>query len=122
MARAQLAILPVHDGRKSERRVVNMAARLREAGASVVEVEVQNLSTDGFMAEGELRLEPDSQAWIKLEGLEPQSCRVAWVEDGKAGFEFSNPLHPATLELIVSVARKPLPRGHFGPRPQAMPR
>ena len=27
MARAQLAILPVHDGRKSERRIVNLAAR-----------------------------------------------------------------------------------------------
>ena len=122
MAKAQLAILPGADGRRSERRIVNMAARLREAGTSMIDVEVQNLSTDGFMAEGELGLEPDCHVWIKLEGLEPQSCRVVWVEDGKAGFEFSNPLHPATLELIVAIARKPLPRGHFGPRPQATPR
>ena len=122
MAKAQLAILPAGEGRRSERRIVNMAARLREAGTSMIDVEVQNLSTEGFMAEGDLSLEPDSQVWIKLEGLEPQSCRVVWAEDGKAGFEFANPLHPATLELIVAVARKPLPRGHFGARPQAAPR
>ena len=122
MAKAQLAILPVEEGRRSERRIVNLAARLREAGTSMIDIEVQNLSTDGFMAEGEPGLEPDRQVWVKLEGLEPQSCRVVWAEDGKAGFEFANPLHPATLELIVAIGRKPLPKGHFGARPHALPR
>lgn len=116
MAKGQLAILPVPEGRKSERRIVNLAARLRDPGASVADVEVQNLSTDGFMAEGVVNVEPDSQVWIKLEGLEPQSCRVVWVEDGKAGFEFANPLHAATVELLVAAGRKPIPRGHFGPQ------
>lgn len=119
MAKGQLAILPTSEGRRAERRVVNLAARLRDPGASVSEVEVQNLSTAGFMAQGELGLEPDAQVWLKLEGLEPQSCRVVWVENGKAGFEFATPLHAATVELLVAASRKPIPRGHFGPRPQA---
>ncbi len=116
MTKGQLAILPPQEGRTAERRVVNLAARLRERGASVADVEVLNLSTNGFMAQGEMGLEPGSWMWLKLPGLEPQNSRVVWVEGDKAGFEFAAPLHPATIELLVTASRKPIPRGHFGPQ------
>ena len=114
MTRAQLAILP--EGRRAERRIVNLAAHLRETGAAVADVDIVNLSTDGFMARGEMHVEAGGNVLLKLTGLEPQNCRVVWVEDGKAGFEFSTPLHPATLELVVAAGRKPIPKGHFGPQ------
>jgi len=114
VSRAQLAILPVADGRQSERRIVNLAARLREPGATIVDAEVLNLSTDGFMAESELQLEPGAHVWLKLPGLEPQNSRCAWIEDGKAGFQFAAPLHPATVEMLAEANRKPPVRGHFG--------
>ena len=116
MTQGQLAILPVADGRTAERRIVNLAAHLREPGATIADVDVINLSTDGFMAQGEISLEPGAHVWLKLPGLEPQNCRVVWVEDGKAGFEFATPLHPGTLELVVASGRKPIPKGHFGPQ------
>ena len=116
MANAQLAILPVQDGRSAERRIVNLAARLREPGATIVDAEVQNLSTDGFMAETSLQLEPGATVWLKLPGLEPQNSKVMWSEDGKAGFQFATPVHPATIELMVTMNRKPVPKGHFGPQ------
>ena len=116
MTRGQLAILPTPEGRRAERRVVNLAARLRDPGASVSDIEVLNLSTDGFMAHAGIVLETGAQVWLKLPGLEPQNSEVVWVEDGKAGFKFSSPLHPATLELVVATAKKAIPRGHFGPR------
>jgi hypothetical protein len=116
VTRGQLAILPVADGRTAERRIVNLAARLREPGASVGDAEVHDLSEKGFMAHTDMPLEPGTVIWLKLPGLEPQSSRVVWVRDGKAGCEFANPLHPATLELLVSAGRRPIPRGHFGPQ------
>ena len=116
MTAAQLAILPVADGRTAERRVVNLAARLRDPGASVIDADVQDLSVKGFMARSDMEFEPGSVVWLKLPGLEPQSSRVIWSENGKTGFEFANPLHPATLELLVTASRKPVPRGHFGPQ------
>ena len=79
---------------------------------------MQNLSTDGFMAETDLALEPGAIVWLKLPGLEPQNSKVVWAEDGKTGFQFATPLHPATIELIVAMNRKPLPKGHFGPQDQ----
>ncbi|WP_114953322.1 pilus assembly protein PilZ [Sphingosinicella terrae] len=114
MAKAQLAILPIQEGRQAERRIVNLAARLRDPGASVADIEIQNLSISGFMAEGDIALEPGSHAWLRLSGLEPQNCRLVWVKDGKAGFEFANPLHPATIELLVAAGRKPIKKNHFG--------
>ena len=116
MSRAQLAILPVPEGRSAERRIVNLAARLREPGATIVDAEVRDLSTDGFMAETALALEPGATVWLKLPGLEPQNSRVAWAEDGKVGCQFSTPLHPLTLEMLITTNRKPALKGHFGPQ------
>ena len=116
MSKGQLAILPVIDGRSAERRIVNLAARLREPGARIVDAEVLNLSTDGYMAVADLPLEIGASVWLKLPGLEPQNSRVVWTEDGKAGFEFMTPLHPATVDLVVQSSRKPLPKRHFGPQ------
>jgi hypothetical protein len=109
-----LAILPVAEGRQAERRIVNLAARLREPGATIVDAEVLNLSTDGYMAETDLKLEPGNNVWLKLAGLEPQNSRCVWVEDGKAGFQFAAPLHPATVEMLAEANRKAPVRGHFG--------
>ena len=116
MTLAQLAILPVTEGRSAERRIVNLAARLREPGARVAVAEVQDLSVKGFSARTEIALEPGTSVWLKLPGLEPQNSRVVWYENGKGGFEFATPLHPATLELLVSSGRRAIPRGHFGPQ------
>ncbi len=116
MRSAQLAILPATGGRRAERRVVNLAARLREPGASVAGAVVHNLSIDGFMAETEMKLEIGADVWLRLPGLEPQKSSVAWIEEGKAGFEFAAPLHPATLETLVVTGRKPTVKRHFGPQ------
>ena len=114
MTLGQLAILPVIEGRSAERRIVNLAARLREPGAQVSVAEVQDLSVTGFMARTDMPLEAGQLQPDVIAGLEPQNSRVVWFEDGKAGFEFATPLHPATLELLASSGRKPIPRGHFG--------
>jgi len=115
LTKAHLAILPVPDGRRAERRVVNLAASLREPGASLVDAEIVNLSVTGFAAESEAPLEIGSHIWLKLPGLEPTNSRVIWVDGRRAGFEFVTPLHPATLELVVSSSRKPPIKRHFGP-------
>ena len=116
MSRAQLAILPVAEGRSAERRIVNLAARLREPGATIADAEVRDLSVGGFMAETTIALEPGAIVWLKLPGLEPQNSRVAWTEDGKIGCEFVTPLHPLTLEMLITTNRKPALKGHFGPQ------
>lgn len=114
MRKAHLAILPTPDGRRAERRIVNLAASLREPGASLADAEVVNLSTTGFAAETDANLETGNHVWLKLPGLEPANSRVVWIEGRKAGFEFVTPLHSATLDLVLTNGRKPMVKRHFG--------
>ena len=114
MPLGQLAILPVTDRRSAERRIVNLAARLREPGAKVAAAAIRDLSVRGFAATTDIELEPGSSVWLKLPGLEPRRSRVIWYKDGKGGFEFAHPLHPATLEMLLSSSRRNLLRGGFG--------
>ena len=114
MRKAHLAILPTREGRTAERRVVNLAASLREPGASLADAEVVNLSVGGFAAETDAVLEVGAHVWLKLPGLEPVNSRVVWVEANKAGFEFVTPLHPATLDLVLAAGRRPVVKRHFG--------
>ncbi|HYJ31317.1 MAG TPA: PilZ domain-containing protein [Allosphingosinicella sp.] len=115
MRKAHLAILPTPDGRSAERRIVNLAASLREPGASLAEAEVVDLSVTGFGAETDATLEPGAIVWLKLPGLEPTNCRVVWVDGRNAGFEFLCPLHPATLDTITAAGRTTTPiKRHFG--------
>ena len=119
--KAQLAILPTPEGRKAERRIVNLAASLREPGACLADAEVVNLSTTGFAAESSAELEPGCHVWLKLPGLEPVNSRVVWVEGRTAGFEFVTPLHTATLDLVLTAGRKPMVKRHFGVGGRAAP-
>ena len=114
MRRGQLAILPVPEGRKAERRVVNLAASLRDPGASVMDAEIVDLSTTGFGAETATPIAIGTQVWLKLPGLEPTSSHCVWSEGCRAGFEFASPLHPATLDLVILTGRKPVVKRHFG--------
>ncbi len=115
MTRGQLAQLPQGEGRRSQRLLVNFAASIREAGASVVDAEVQNLSVTGFMAETDMKVEIGARVFLKLPGMEPLGSEVRWIEDGKVGFEFTSPLHPATLDMLTSQQKKGMVKNHFGP-------
>ncbi len=114
MRLGQLAKMPPSDGRRAERRVVNLAAWIRESGAALATAEVLNLSVTGFAADSDMELEIGTCVWLKLPGLEPQNCTVMWVDGTKAGFEFANPLHPATLDLVIATGRRPTVKRHFG--------
>src|SRR5690349_19948251 len=114
VALGQLTRLPVTYGRSAERRIVNLAARLREHCAKVAAAEIQDLSVRGFSALIDIEPEPGSSVWLKLPGLEPQNSRVVWYKEGKGGFEFATPLHAATLDQLASHSRRNMVRGHFG--------
>ncbi len=114
---AQLATLPAIEGRRSERRVLNLAAEVRENGAAFAEVEVANISKEGFLIHSAagLDLEIGSFAWLKLPGFEPFKSQVVRAAGGKLGGRFLTPLYPAVLELILKEQPKPKRRRLFHP-------
>lgn len=103
---AELSKLPITDGRKAERRIVNLAAALREEGASTTPVQVLDLSPGGFKVHSESPLEEGSEVWLKLPGFEAKRSHVVWVKEKEAGCEFENELHPAELQNMTAPPRR----------------
>ena len=97
----QLAFETFLEHRQSERRGVALDADLRKRGATSVVVEILDLSTHGFRAATHLELEPGTDLWLKLPGLESLHARVAWMRGHLLGGEFMQPLHPAVLDMIA---------------------
>ena len=114
---AELSRIPITDGRKAERRIVNLAAALREAGAKSGKVVVVDISVGGFKAEADEPHQEGDEVWLKLAGLEPRRSRVVWTREGGAGWEigceFEWPLHPRELEVIVAPAPRRIVKGVF---------
>ncbi|MFN3389505.1 MAG: PilZ domain-containing protein [Allosphingosinicella sp.] len=114
---AELSQLPIGDGRKAERRIVNIAAALREAGARRSQVVVLDISVGGFRAESADPVEEGCEVWLKLEGFEAKRSRVVWVKPKESGCdigcEFETPLHQAELDLMVAPKPRRIPRGIF---------
>jgi hypothetical protein len=120
-ASGQVARLPAVEARGEERRVVNLAADLRQPGSELVDVEVADLSITGFMMRCPLDVDPGAVVWLKLDGCTPMKSEVVWVQDGKAGCRFVTPLYPALLDQIIENQPKPEIRRLFTPPAAAAP-
>ena len=110
---AELSQLPISDGRKAERRIVNLAAALREQGAKTNPVLVHDISVGGFKAEAAEPIEIGTEVWLKLPGFELKRSRVVWANDKEVGCEFESPLHPSEIELLVAPKPRKIPKGVF---------
>ena len=110
---AELSQIPITDGRKAERRIVNLAGALRENGARTSRIVVLDISMGGFKAEVSEPIEEGCEVWLKLPGFEAKRSRVVWVKDKDVGCEFEWPLHHRELELIVAPKPRRIPKGVF---------
>jgi hypothetical protein len=104
---AELSQLPVNDGRRAGRRIVNLAAALREKGAVTQPVLVVDVSPLGFKIQTKTPPEAGSEVWLRMPGFEARRSRVIWAEAEEAGCEFESPLHDRDVQALS----QPKPRG-----------
>ena len=110
---AELSQLPIGDGRKAERRIVNLAAALREDGAKRAPIVVLDISSGGFKAEVPDDVHEGAEVWLKLPGFEAKRSRVIWRKEKEAGCEFESPMHERDLELLVAPKPRKIVKGVF---------
>lgn len=110
---AELSQIPITDGRKATRRIVNIAGALREDGSKTSQIVVLDISTGGFKCDTSEPCEEGSEVWLKVAGFEAKRSRVVWVRGSEAGCEFETPLHPSDLEAIVAPAPRKIVKGVF---------
>jgi hypothetical protein len=114
---AQLVILADPSGRKTTRRLVNFAASVRSLGAIANKIRVTDLSPRGFKISCERRLEPDTEVWLKITGLNAVRARIVWCEGEEAGCEFFTPLRADILNELISGRQQGHRKALFGARP-----
>ncbi|HYJ31148.1 MAG TPA: PilZ domain-containing protein [Allosphingosinicella sp.] len=98
---AEISTTPEPKSRIAPRVDVSFGAALRQRGASGVSVHVADLSTNGFRVATHLDLQPGTDVWLRLPGLEPCHARSVWSRGNYVGCQFVRPLHPAVLDMVV---------------------
>ena len=104
MEEAKLVYL--RDKRTLERRVVNYAASLREAGSAGTAVRLIDISKSGCKISSPADAPAGGEHWFKFSGVEPIRARLVWLFRDEAGFEFLSPL---TDDQLLRIRRKSWP-------------
>lgn len=110
---AQLAIVSKDERRHSPRRLVNLAAALREPGAKTTSVTILNVGPGGCKVRTESALSVGDEVWLKFDGLEAKRSKIVWSEGGTVGCQFAVPLHPGELEQVAPQKQTIRPRNIF---------
>ena len=109
MSHAARLAVPVEDElRTARRRPVEFAGFVRESAASVVPVEVTNLSTDGCCFRAPGSFETATLVWLKIAGLGARQARIIWAGDGAYGCEFCKPLQSEVVEQLYEAEQRKL--------------
>jgi hypothetical protein len=111
---AQLAIPLPSDLRTARRRAVNFPGFVRESVATVVPVEVTNLSTDGCSFQAAGSFETATVVWLRVAGLGARQARIVWAGKGNYGCEFCSPLQSEVVEQLYENEQRKLRAGLQG--------
>jgi len=93
---------PASNLRRADREDVEVSATLRASGHHSLDVIIRNISTLGFMAEGNLDCDPDNNVRVRLPSLGTVIARVVWVKDGQFGAEFTNEIDLQRLRAVLA--------------------
>lgn len=113
IATGELSVVSGTDARRSPRRIVNLAAALRDEGTSSWPVRIFDISEEGCRIETDAAIETGANVLIKLPGFEAKRSSVRWVKESQAGCEFEIPLYAAEIELMTKQVYRPKPNQVF---------
>ena len=103
------------DGRRDERHDLQVPANILLATGDTREVMIENLSTTGFGAIGDLALSIGTVFRIGLTPGHARHARVVWIKAGHAGCEFLSPLSPGCPELGLDASAAQTGQDPTGP-------
>ena len=67
---------------------------------------VRDLSIGGVMVEAQgWSVEPGDRVLLTLPGLSAQPAELVWIEEGRAGLAFEQPLHETVFDKFAQVLR-----------------
>jgi hypothetical protein len=101
--------------RSAQRTWLQVPITFRARGRSALPVTMTSVSRTGCSVIGGAMTFADTQAWVKLPGLESTSSRVIWTDGNQCGLSFEQALHPAVADRFAAsalVQPAPTPGAH----------
>ena len=89
------------DSRSSPRNTISVEVQLRRSGELNYIVNACDLSERGCKVEFVERPRMGEIVWIRFDGLASIESTVRWIGDFAVGLQFSTPLDPRVLELLM---------------------
>ena len=93
------------NSRSHPRRTIAAEVQLRRSGELNYVVNAYDLSEHGCKVEFVERPRLGEIVWIRFEGLASIESAVRWIGDFAVGLEFSSPLNPRVLEMLMTRLR-----------------
>lgn len=90
------------DHRISTRAGVEILAEVREPGLGRIEAQIMDLSITGFRMRCMTRLTGEKNIFMALPSFAAIESKICWSDGDFFGCEFTQPLHPAVFDHIVS--------------------
>lgn len=107
---------PAPTQRRSDREDITVSTTLRASGNHSLDVVIRNISTLGFMAEGDINFEPESHVRVRLPTLGTVVARVVWAKEGQFGAEFVQEIDLQRLRAVLAATGAAPPRRDRRPR------
>jgi hypothetical protein len=96
--------------RRTSRQGLALECTVRERSRTAIPATASDFSASGIGIRSHFSALPGNHIWVKVNGLESLSGRVAWSNGSVAGIEFEIPLHPAvTQRFVPNVSMEALP-------------
>ncbi|HEX8667236.1 MAG TPA: hypothetical protein VF727_02565 [Allosphingosinicella sp.] len=97
-------------GRKAERLALDQPTRLRPNGWSSCEARMRDLSSLGFRARCDVRLQRGGCVWLDLPGIGEVEAQVEWQRAGEFGARFLSPIDLGRCSVPLAAPGSPLAR------------
>jgi hypothetical protein len=116
--KARISEINASDQRVYRRRLLNVAAQVRDSASPPTDILVLDLSPNGCRISPSGTFGPGDSVWLKLPGIEAVYGSIAWASEGEAGCEFAATLPEADLSAVRQPAFLRRARRHdFGCKP-----
>ena len=92
------------DRRGQKRSQARASVGFRQRGKTRISSRLLDLTTSGCKIRLSQSVKAGERVWVTLPTLESWSAQIAWVDDGHAGLEFEQPLHPAVADMVIKRA------------------
>ncbi|MEP2989000.1 MAG: PilZ domain-containing protein [Parasphingorhabdus sp.] len=88
------------------RAVIRTEILVRQSTAQLFQVTMSDISVSGFKFKSFTSLDDEKMVFVKISGLQTLAAHIRWMDYQDYGCEFTNPLHPAVFDHLVSGLKK----------------